>query len=59
MTDTEIKLLVDADACPVKAIDRGAAMDSPPNFSSHSFLKKWTVNAEKCFKFSQLKKCKI
>ena len=40
-----------ADACPVKAIDKGAAKETPPNFSSHSFLKKWTVNAEKCFKF--------
>jgi len=40
-----------ADACPVKAIDKGRATDTPPNFSSHSFIKKWTVNAEKCFKF--------
>ena len=40
-----------ADACPVKAIDKGEAQPTPPNFSSHSFIKKWTVNAEKCFKF--------
>ena len=40
-----------ADACPVKAINKDAATETPPNFSSHSFIKKWTVNAEKCFKF--------
>ena len=40
-----------ADSCPVKAIDKGEAKPTPPNFSSHSFIKKWTVNAEKCFKF--------
>lgn len=40
-----------ADACPVKAIDKGAPQAAAPNFSSHSFIKKWTVNAEKCFKF--------
>jgi len=40
-----------SDACPVKAIDKGEPQTTPPNFSSHSFIKKWTVNAEKCFKF--------
>jgi reductive dehalogenase len=40
-----------ANSCPVKAINKEEAQDSPPNFSSHSFIKKWTVNAEKCFKF--------
>ncbi len=40
-----------SDACPVKAIDKGEPKATPPNFSSHSFIKKWTVNAEKCFKF--------
>jgi reductive dehalogenase len=40
-----------ADGCPAKAIDQGKAQDSPPNISSHSGIKKWTVNAEKCFKF--------
>lgn len=40
-----------SDACPVKAIATEEAKETPPNFSSHSFVKKWTVNAEKCFKF--------
>ncbi len=40
-----------ANACPVKAIAKDAPIETPPNFSSHSFIKKWTVNAEKCFKF--------
>ncbi len=40
-----------ANACPVKAIDKGRPSDQPPNFSSLSSIKKWTVNAEKCFRF--------
>ncbi len=40
-----------SDNCPVKAIPSGAPAATPPNFSSHSGIKKWTVNAEKCFKF--------
>jgi len=40
-----------ANACPVKAISQDKPGETPPNFSSHSFIKKWTVNAEKCFKF--------
>ncbi len=37
--------------CPVKAIPFGKPQASPPNFSSQTGIKKWTVNAEKCFKF--------
>ena len=37
--------------CPVKAIATDEALDSPPNESSLKGIKKWTVNAEKCFKF--------
>lgn len=40
-----------ADNCPVKAIPHGLPQAEPPNFSSHAGLIKWTVNAEKCFKF--------
>jgi len=40
-----------SDACPVKAIAKEAPQEEAPNFSSHSGIKKWTVNAEKCFKF--------
>ena len=40
-----------ANACPVKAIAKAEPMDKPPNISSHSLIKKWTINAEKCFKF--------
>ena len=40
-----------ADGCPVKAIPQGEAQAEAPNFSSLSQIKKWTVNAEKCFKF--------
>ncbi len=40
-----------ANACPVKAIAKEAPTEKPPNISSHSMVKKWTVNAEKCFKF--------
>jgi len=39
------------DACPAKAIANDKPQDMPPNFSSHSGLTKWTVNAEKCFRF--------
>jgi reductive dehalogenase len=38
-------------SCPVKAIPFGEPRTEPPNFSSHTGIKKWTVNAEKCFKF--------
>lgn len=38
-------------SCPVKAIPFGEPQPSPPNFSSQTGIKKWTVNAEKCFKF--------
>lgn len=40
-----------ADSCPVKAIAQGEPQDKPPNISSLSGIKKWTINAEKCFKF--------
>ena len=40
-----------ANNCPVRAIDAGEPTDEPPNFSSHRGIRKWTVNAEKCFKF--------
>ncbi len=40
-----------ADGCPVKAIPKGEPQAEPPNFSSSKGIKKWTVNAEKCFKF--------
>ena len=37
--------------CPVKAIPQDEPQSKPPNFSSLQGIKKWTVNAEKCFKF--------
>ena len=40
-----------ANACPVKAIPHGGPQSEPPNFSSLTGITKWTVNAEKCFKF--------
>lgn len=40
-----------ANSCPPRAIANGAPSPEPPNFSSFSGIKKWTVNAEKCFKF--------
>jgi len=40
-----------SDACPAKAIANDAPQSEPPNFSSLSHITKWTVNAEKCFKF--------
>jgi reductive dehalogenase len=40
-----------ADNCPVRAIPQGPPQSEPPNFSSLSGIRKWTVNAEKCFKF--------
>ncbi len=40
-----------AESCPVKAIPAGAPQSEPPNISSHRGVTKWTVNAEKCFKF--------
>ncbi len=40
-----------ADGCPVKAIPQGPPQPEPPNFSSLKGITKWTVNAERCFKF--------
>ena len=40
-----------ANGCPVKAIPQGEPDAVAPNKSSHQGIKKWTVNAEKCFKF--------
>jgi len=40
-----------SNACPPRAIPDGEPQDTPPNFSSFQHIKKWTVNAEKCFKF--------
>ncbi len=40
-----------AKQCPVRAIPDGEPQDAPPNISSLSGIRKWTVNAEKCFKF--------
>lgn len=40
-----------ADSCPVKAIPHATPQSEPPNFSSLKGITKWTVNAEKCFKF--------
>ena len=39
------------DACPAKAIAGEEPQEDPPNFSSHPHVTKWTVNAEKCFRF--------
>lgn len=40
-----------ASACPVKAIPKGEPQSEAPNISSLEGISKWTVNAEKCFKF--------
>ena len=40
-----------ADNCPPRAIPKGEPQSEPPNFSSLKGVSKWTVNAEKCFKF--------
>ncbi len=40
-----------ADNCPPRAIPKGKPQSTPPNFSSLKGVSKWTVNAEKCFKF--------
>ncbi len=40
-----------AKACPVKAIPFEGPQSTPPNFSSREGMSKWTINAEKCFKF--------
>jgi epoxyqueuosine reductase len=40
-----------AQQCPVRAIPNGPPQDTPPNESSLKGIRKWTVNAEKCFKF--------
>lgn len=38
-----------ADGCPVKAIPQGAPGDPPPGPSYIKGIRKWTVDAEKCF----------
>lgn len=40
-----------SNSCPVKAVAKEEPQPEPPNHSSHSKISKWTVNAEKCFKF--------
>jgi reductive dehalogenase len=40
-----------ADGCPAKAIPSGPPQDHAPNISSHNHVRKWTVNAERCFRF--------
>lgn len=40
-----------ASSCPPRAISHEAPTPEAPNFSSFSGIRKWTVNAEKCFKF--------
>ena len=40
-----------SDSCPVKAIPNDKPQADPPNISSHKGISKWTVNAEKCFKY--------
>jgi reductive dehalogenase len=40
-----------ANACPVKAIPHGEPQSIPPNVSSLQHIRKWTINAEKCFSF--------
>lgn len=40
-----------ANSCPPRAISQEAPSTEAPNFSSFSGIRKWTVNAEKCFKF--------
>lgn len=40
-----------ANACPVRAIPQSEPTSEAPNFSSWTGIKKWTVNAEKCFRF--------
>ena len=50
-----------AAGCPPKAIPFGAPSTAAPNFSSFSTIRKWTTDAEKCFKFwtSQNTECSI
>lgn len=38
-------------SCPPRAISAEAPSPTPPNFSSFTGIRKWTVNAEKCFNF--------
>ncbi len=40
-----------ANSCPPRAISNSDPSTEAPNFSSFSGIKKWTVNAENCFKF--------
>jgi len=40
-----------SDNCPPRAIPSEEPQSQPPNKSSLSGIKKWTVDAEKCFKF--------
>lgn len=50
-----------SEGCPVKAIPFGAPKRKAPNESSFKNIKKWTTNAEKCFKFwtAQNTECSI
>ncbi len=40
-----------SDSCPPRAIPSGPPQSKPPNVSSLKEVTKWTINAEKCFKF--------
>lgn len=40
-----------ADMCPSRSISFGSQTTEGPNISSFSGVKKWYINAEKCFKF--------
>ncbi len=40
-----------SDSCPAKAIPKEEPQSEPPNVSSHKGISKWTINAEKCFKY--------
>jgi len=50
-----------SDSCPPKAIPSGPPQSIPPNVSSLTGVRKWTVDAEKCFGFwaSQNTECSI
>ncbi len=38
-------------ACPARAIPAGEPQSEPPNHSSLTRIRKWTVDAERCFRF--------
>jgi reductive dehalogenase len=40
-----------SNACPARAIADGAPTDQPHSISNLKGVRKWTVNAERCFKF--------